>query len=351
MRRKSAETRCYPNAFCGARPWLAATRAWLYLVAACVPVFFVAFLIDRLGFVGPFKIWVQNLFVLGAIWVLTCAVDLGLAGGQPIAWFLGARRAYAWHFGWCRSVRYADIRAVEETDREVVVATDRRRIQVGSATLNSHVLAQALRARADLEPAAEPERDVADVALSPGVVESWLGVDAGGVLTLKAHQASRALKWTARIAAALYFTWAIVVSLWTGAGFVAAILALFALLIFGGDYLIHTHGMAVRELRADGQGFEVNVGRRWRRFAWGAVQDAANVGWGVHRLSTTEGDLMLGPWLAKKRLLATVRQIVAARASGLALPRLTNEPVPAGALSPVDAEEANEAAISRVDAR
>jgi hypothetical protein len=88
----------------------------------------------------------------------------------------------------------------------------------------------------------------------------------------------------------------------------------------------------VAELRARGDGLELRARGRWRRLAWGALLGLERRRW--HWLLRTDaGRFRLPAGLTQlDRLLPAIRQAIAAREQGLALPRMTAD-VPDAAIS------------------
>ena len=127
----------------------------------------------------------------------------------------------------------------------------------------------------------------------------------------------------------------ILVKLWVGACLAGA------LALGSGLGLLDTQRGLVRAARVTGSGFELRDRTGWHRCGWGDLMGVTRQGL-CQVVATTHGDFWLPPWLSDRQgLLRALEAALAARRTGIVLPRLTGD-VPASALSPaalrVDAE-------------
>ena len=278
-------------------------------------------------------------YLLGICWVS----DRYIYGGEPTYWVLGRRRAVAWHLCYWRSVRYRDLVVVEETDDEAVAMTANRRVPLGRHTMNWRELAQQLRARAGLELASEPEDNSVDVTIPPETVAAWLGLAPGETLRVIGHPELFMGLFVGAIA--LMLVGQSIVHRDPGPLVGGAIAVL-----FGGwfaSHIIRAQNSRAKEIRASGESLEIKTENGWRTIAWGAIRSVTRLSWRTYQVETTAGDIMLGPWIDKRRLLPALERAVAARAAGEVLPHMVDEALPEGAISPATRAEVDEAAISR----
>jgi hypothetical protein len=307
-----------------------------------------------IGGLAALFIFVSHLLVgAGLAWImwplfafyivsLMAAVQHLIIGREPAYWHVGQRHLTAfWMYRWQR-LRYDEIVSVEEAEDECTLLTAQRRVTLGRNTLNWHSLARQIRERLGLPVEPEVDDDL-EVTIPPETVAGWLQLEPGEVLHLQARpwRVIAGALGAIGIVALILPQWRFGSALLTG-GVVGGVIG-------GAIGLLSMRSQNSRagEVRASGESLQVRCEQGWRTVAWGTIRSLERRQAGWMQVCTTTGDVLLPPWMNKRRLLPAIEQAVEARRAGEVLPRLVGGDVSDAALSRAAGEEASERAVSR----
>ncbi len=291
----------------------------------------------------------------------------GRPGLGHLAWFLGVLYCYLpalvrsrrvaitadakgcteWLWPWRRRrIRWDEVTGVEVSEDSARIVTARGTIEFGPRVNNWLELAERARAATGQPLPSDVPDDT--MCIPPEEVADWLGITPDDVLECRSDHFRRQMgllravflvEAGAMAALGLYA--------WAKHPAIAFAVLLPALLMAGMGWFMprlvrrSQAEQQIEAVRATADALEVQDARgRWRRFAWGSLRYLIPFG-RFQVLSTPEGDVALPPRLTNAdRLLGAIEQAIAARRRGLALPRMTGEGVPEGAISRAGAVEA-----------
>jgi hypothetical protein len=294
-------------------------------------------------FLSPW-LWPFRIGLIGEA-VLYACLALWLIGWSRFGWLLTRRGLAELRFGWWRVIPWERMQSINLTeDHARLTLTD------GDLILDRRVagwVALALAIERRLAGAPEPQPPP-EIELSPEQVAAWLGLPEGQAL----HCPSRLGRSLLVVGAGLL-------------GFIALLnwraglpwLPWFVLGFYGVEALVIWFSVN-REVRATPEALEVKQRGRVRRYAWGGLwrlQQYSPTFKGLDEpaearapgrlrrwfdrhlrhwlLETRDGQVLLPFWLGHREpLLAVIRQALAAREAGQALPRMAGD-VPDSALS------------------
>ncbi len=316
--------------------------------------------------------------VMMGLFQLPRLMHWGRPGLGHLAWFLGVTYCYLpalvrsrrvaitadakgcteWLWlGW-RRTRWDEVSGVEVSDDSARIVTARGTVEFGPGLNNWLELAESARAAAGLPAAGELPDDT--MRIPPEEVAGWLGIEPDEALECRSDHLERQmgllrgflLAEAGVMAALTLYHWSVFPSLARSTLVTLAMVCGLACLMPRPLRRSKASEQQVEAVRATADALEVQDARgRWRRFAWGSLRRLTPFG-RFQVLSTPEGDVALPPRLTNAdRLLGAIEQAIAARRRGLALPRMTGEGVPEGAISRAsEVEVAVERGLSRPDA-
>lgn len=310
-----------------------ALAAWLGLPDWCVALFTI---------VGE--------FAAGVLWVrwVTGTRLIGVWSGPEgwTEWWLLARRRHRWD----------ELVAVEATDTDARLLTAAGELRLDARVRDWWALvarAQAALGQGEAEP---------DVAVAPSDVASWLGLAVDGVLS---GETPRPRRWVTAMRALLAVEAVLFAALCLGLWWFALVwgawgLGALALVATAVELwlcrqvrrarpivLVGELAALVDRFRATPESLEFHhLEHGWQSCAWGSLRELTADG-RAWLLTTSRGDYRLDRSLTHlEPLLDAVRQALAARRGGLALPRLSGD-VPETALSRARVEVDAQRGLSR----